>query len=69
MTISNGAKTKKLTLYSPAQPQLDLDQVSWLDIGDDSLDVNSSQKLMVIERNPFVVSQEEDDIMITILTN
>ena len=25
MTILDGAKTKKLTLYSPTQPQLDLD--------------------------------------------
>ena len=43
MIILNGVKTKKLTLYSLAQPQLDLDQVSWLDLGDDPLEVNYVQ--------------------------
>ena len=41
MKILDGAKTKKLTLYFPAQPQLDLDQVSWLDLSDDPSEVNS----------------------------
>ena len=41
MTILDGVKTKKLTLYSSRQPQLDLDQVSWPDLGDDSSKVNS----------------------------
>ena len=35
MTISDGTNTKKLTMYSLAQPQLGLYQVSWLDLGDD----------------------------------
>ena len=41
MKLSNGVKTKKLTLYSLAQPQLDLDQVSWPNLGDDALEINS----------------------------
>ena len=41
MIILDGTNTKKSTLYSPAQPQLDLDQVSWLDLGDDPPEVNS----------------------------
>ena len=69
MTISNGAKTKKLTLYSPAQPQLDLDQVSRLDLGDDPSKFNSIQQLMMLERNTFVVSHEEDDVLSATLTN
>ena len=43
MTISDGDKTKKLTLYSLAQPQLDLDQVSWPDLCDDPSEVNYIQ--------------------------
>jgi len=39
MTILDGTNTKKLTLYSPAQPQLDLDQVSWPDLSDDPLEL------------------------------
>ncbi len=69
MTISYGTNTKKLTIYSLAQPQLDLDQVSWLDLCDDPLEVNFVQQLMMFEWNPFVVSQEEDDILVAILTN
>ena len=69
MTISDGAKTKKLTLYSPVQPQLDLDQVSWPDLGDDLPEVNPIQQLKMLEGNPFFVSQEEDDILAAILTN
>ena len=69
MTISDGDKTKKLTMYSPAQLQLDLDQVSWPKLGDDSFEVNFFHQLMMMERNPFFVSQEEDDILIAIVTN
>ncbi len=37
MIISDGAKTKKLTLHSLAQPQLDIDQVSLPNLNDDPL--------------------------------
>ena len=69
MTISDGAKTKKLTLYSLAQTQLDLDQFSLLDLGDDPPKVNSIQQLMMLERNPFFLPQEEDALLAAILTN
>lgn len=51
------------------KPQVELDQVVLLDLGDVSLEANSVQQLMVIERNLFLVSQEEDDILAAILTN
>ena len=69
MTISDGINTKKLTLCSPTKPQSELDKVVWHILGDASLEVSSIQKHMVIKRNSFMVSQEEDDILAVNLTN
>ncbi|XP_059075395.1 uncharacterized protein LOC131875325 [Cryptomeria japonica] len=54
MTISDGMKTKKLALYPPAQPQLEQDQPVWLDIEEESDEVNTIQQLMMIRRDPFL---------------
>lgn len=36
MTISDVINTKTIALYSPAQPQLDQEQVVWPDIGEEA---------------------------------
>ena len=41
MTILDGMNTKKLTLYSLAQPMLQDDQVVWPNLGDSDMDVDS----------------------------
>ena len=41
MTISDDMNTKKLTLYSLAQPLLQYDQVFWPNLGDSDMDINS----------------------------
>lgn len=69
MTISNGMHIKNLTLYSPAQPLLQDDQVIWLDLGDDESKFNSIHQLMMIERDSFVAPQKDDDVISSIITN
>lgn len=41
MTIFDGQSRKKLALYPPAQPQPDLSQPIWLDLGEETEEVNS----------------------------
>ena len=69
MTISNGIHTKNLTLYSPTQPLLLDDQVIWLDLGDDDPKANSILYLMMIGRETFIASREEDEIISSIILN
>ena len=69
MTISDGINTKKLTLYSPAQPLLQGDQVFWPNLGDTDVDVNSIKELMMISRDSFVSIKEEDDVISSIILN
>ena len=40
MTISNGQAIRKLTLYPLAQPQLDLGEPIWIDLGDEEEELN-----------------------------
>ena len=69
LTISNGIHTMNLTLHSPAQPLLKDDQAFWHDLGDDELEINSLHQLMMITRDPFVPSQEDDNVISSIATN
>ena len=69
MTISNGMHTKNLTLYSLAQPLLQDDQVVWPNLGNDELQLNACHQLMMITRDPFVTSQEDDEVISSIITN
>ena len=69
MTISDGINTKKLTLYSPAQPMLQDDQVIWPNLGNVDVDINSIKKLMMISRKSFVNIKEEDDVISSIILN
>ena len=50
-------------------PLLQDDQVLWLDLGDDQSEVNSLIHLMVIDRNPFMIPHENDDVLATIFPN
>lgn len=69
MTISSQMNTNKLTFYSLAQPLLQDDKFAWLDLGGNEFKVNSVSQLMIIEKNPFILSHEEEDIITTILAN
>ena len=69
MTILDGMNTKKLTLYSPAQPMLQDDQVVLPNIGDFDIHMNSIKELMMILRDSFVSIKEEDDIISSIILN
>ena len=50
VTISDDIHTKKLTLYSPTKPKVELDQFVWPNLGDASLKENLVQIIMVIKR-------------------
>ena len=50
VTISDEIHTKKLTLYSPTKPKVELDQFVWPNLGNASLKENLVQILMVIKR-------------------
>jgi hypothetical protein len=69
MTISNGSTIKKLALYSHATPLLQDDQAMWPDLGDDEPKIKLLSQLMVIDRNPFMIPQDDDDVLITIFSN
>ena len=69
MTISDGMNTKNLTLYSPAQPLLQDDQVVWPNMDDFDMDIDSIQQLMMISLDSFVNIKEEDDVISSIIQN
>ncbi|XP_059070728.1 uncharacterized protein LOC131860349 [Cryptomeria japonica] len=69
MTISDGMTTKKLALYPPTKPQLDLEQPVWPNIGEEADEANSVAQLMMIDRDPFLQLQEENEILSNILQN
>ena len=69
MTISNGVNTKHLTLYSPAQPLLQDDQIIWPDLDDTKHEVISIHQLMMISKEPFIAFRREDEIISSIILN
>ncbi|XP_059068549.1 uncharacterized protein LOC131859050 [Cryptomeria japonica] len=69
MIISNGMTAKKLVLYPLTKPQLDLTQPMWPNIGEETDEDNSVAQLMVIDKDPFLQLQEEDEILSNILQN
>lgn len=54
MTILDGMTTESISLYLPAQPQLDLGQPVWSNIWEETNEFNSITYLMAIERDPFL---------------
>lgn len=51
MTISDGQTINKLSLYPLAQPQLDLSNPIWFDLGDEVEEINSIAQLMMLQKN------------------
>lgn len=56
-------------LYPPAQPQSDLGEPIWPDLGDEEEEMNYVVQLMMLHKHSFLKMQEEDYVIQKILTN
>ena len=54
MTISNGQTIRKLELYPPAQPQPDLGEPIWLNLGDEEEELYSIAYLVMLHGKYFL---------------
>ena len=56
-------------MYSSAQPLLQDDQVALPNLGDSNMYLNSIEQLMIITRDSFVSTKEEDEVIYSLILN